>query len=167
MHWNQAAFSPVQGDLTLVLLKICIKKKKKVELCGGGVSCFICLRLFSLSRTVATGLSQNSGELYRIYMKIATQLVSSRRNASACCDHQVHVQGTLHYSRSPRLPDPCDPAWGWGGRWVTRRCSMVACFFLLQSCCSTSKKCTVQFSTLESSRQLCAPFYWSTNLTVH
>lgn len=54
------------------------------------------------------------------FMKIDTQLlVSPRRDASACRDHQVHVQGTLHYSRCPLLPAPCYPAWGWGGRWVS------------------------------------------------
>lgn len=53
------------------------------------------------------------------YMKIATRcLAFPRRNASTCCHHQVHVQGTLHYSRCPLLTEPCDLAWGWGGRWV-------------------------------------------------
>ena len=113
--------------------KIYLPRKKiyhaEVELCGGLFSLFRSLELLfkDTKKGSSTGSvskrerkkkkNRNSGELG--YMKIATQLlVFPRRNASACCDHQVHVQGTLHYSRCPLLPDPRDPARGWGGRWV-------------------------------------------------
>ena len=89
-----------------VRLSFCLKIQKKGS-STGSVS----------KRERGKKKNRNSGELG--YMKIATQLlVFPRRNASACCDHQVHVQGTLHYSRCPLLPDPRDPARGWGGRWV-------------------------------------------------
>lgn len=91
------------------------------------LACFIwfCLR-------IVKGLKKkkkNSGELG--YMKIATQLlVFPRRNASACCDYQVHVQGTLHYSRCPLLTEPGYPSWGWGGRWVSGLCCQVVIVLL-------------------------------------
>lgn len=56
---------------------------------------------------------------YRCFMKIRIQaLVCLRRNASACCDFQVHVQGTLLYSRYPLLQGSRQPPWGWSGGWV-------------------------------------------------
>lgn len=90
---------------------------QRVEVCGVQVSRVISVRCSFVKtprRAVPETTSRELGS-----MKIATQpLVSPRRNASACRDHQVHVQGTLHYSRYPLLPAPGDPARGWGGRWV-------------------------------------------------
>lgn len=72
--------------------------------------------LFRLHVILFRDLSLSAGSLSGTevdYMKIATQLlVSPRRNASARCDHQVHVQGTLHYSRCPLLTEPCYSARG-------------------------------------------------------
>lgn len=100
-------------------------------------------------------VGQKSGE--RGSMKIATQLLlSPRRNASARRDHQVHVQGALHYSRCPLLPDPCSPTRGRGGRWALVyllkwfwRCLVVS------TCCCKIGRWGVwshaAFSTTESS----------------
>lgn len=88
----------------------------------------------------------NSGE--RGYMKIDTQLlVPPRRDASARCDHQVHVQGALHYSRCPHLPEPCQPARGRGGRWDSSAL-FFECFSWLR-CFST--RFQAAFSTTDSS----------------
>lgn len=83
---------------------------------------------------------------YRCFMKIRIQaLVCLRRNASACCDFQVHVQGTLLYSRYPLLQDSRQPPWGWSGGWVIFHFKLKG-----DVICGCQYFVNVGFSTMES-----------------